>query len=242
MTACRLINMWSGPRNVSTAMMYSWRQRSDTTVWDEPMYGHYLVVTGIDHPDRERILSAVPTAADEIIAEMLHGDCPRPVRFFKNMAHHLVGFDLSIVDQLDNFLLTRDPRDMLPSLAKGLGRAPVMSDTGFDIQVEIVERQLAAGTTPIVVDSRTLLDHPRPVLNALCTRLGLPFEEAMLTWPAGPKPEDGVWGEHWYGRLHETTGFEPYQPKHEPFPANLEPLYEACRPLYDRLTEFAINA
>ncbi len=241
MSECRLINMWSGPRNVSTAMMYSWRQRADTTVVDEPMYGHYLVVTGVDHPGRDHILAAVPTDADHIVTGMLETECPTPVRFYKNMAHHLVGFDLAGFDQLDSFILVRDPRDMLPSLARGLGRIPVIGDTGFDIQDEIVARQLANGVTPIVVDSRVLLDDPAAVLAELCDRLDLPFDAAMLSWPAGPKPEDGVWADHWYGRLHQTTGFEPYRPKAEPFPEELEPLCAACLPLYGRLTEFAIG-
>ncbi len=237
----RLINMWSGPRNVSTAMMYSWRERGDTSVWDEPMYGHYLVVTGVDHPGRDEILAHVLTDADEILAEMEFGIVPTPIRFFKNMAHHLIGFDPAVVDRFDNFLLTRDPRDMLPSLAKGLGRAPVMRDTGFDVQVEIVERDLARGRTPIVVDSRTLLDHPQSVLTRLCERLEIPWDPAMLAWDSGPKPEDGIWGPHWYDRLHQTTGFEPYAPKTDPFPEDLEELYAACAPLYRRLTEYAIE-
>lgn len=241
MSECRRINMWSGPRNVSTALMYSWRQRADTTVWDEPMYGHYLIVTGVDHPGRDHILNAVPIDAGEITTTMLEGDCPTPVFFYKNMAHHLVGFDLATFDGLDSFLLVRDPRDMLPSLAKGLGRTPAMGDTGFDIQAEIVARQLTNGETPIVVDSRALLDDPAAVLADLCARLDLAFDPAMLSWPAGPKAEDGAWADDWYGRLHETTGFEPYQPKTEPFPEELESLYADCQPLYEHLTEFAIG-
>jgi hypothetical protein len=117
-----------------------------------------------------------------------------------------------------------------------------MGDTGFDIQDEIVARQLANGVTPIVVDSRVLLDDPAAVLTELCARLNLPFDAAMLSWPTGPKPEDGVWADHWYGRLHQTTGFEPYRPKAEPFPEDLEPLYADCQPIYEHLTEFAIGA
>jgi hypothetical protein len=234
--------MWSGPRNLSTAMMYAWRQRPDTTVWDEPMYGHYLVVTGVDHPDRDLILQHLPTDRDEIVDAMLHGDCPTPVWFFKNMAHHLVGFDLEIIDGLENFLLTRDPRDMLPSLAKGFGYLPVLRDTGFATQVEIVERIERSGRRPVVVDSGELLRNPPMVLRRLCDRIDLPFFEDMLSWPPGPKPEDGVWGSHWYARLHQTTGFEPYRPKDEPFPEELEPLYEECLPLYERLTEHVIRA
>ena len=238
----RLINMLAGPRNVSTAMLYSWNQRADTTVWDEPMYGHYLVATGVDHPGRTEILAAVPTDAGEILAEMRFGRVATPVRFFKNMAHHLIGFDPAVVEHFDNFLLTRDPRDMLPSLANGLHRVPTLRDTGFTYQVDIVERDLANGRRPIVVDSRTLLDHPEPVLMELCRRLDLAWDPAMLSWPAGAKPVDGVWAEHWYGRLHTTTGFEPYAPKTEPFPPALKPLYEQCRPLYERLAEYTIRA
>lgn len=241
MNKCRRINMWSGPRNVSTAMMYSWRQRADTTVVDEPMYGHYLVVTGVAHPGRDYILAAVPTDADAIVTGMVESECATPVLFYKNMAHHLVGFDPAGFDQLESFILVRDPRDMLPSLAKGLGRIPAMGDTGFDIQDEIVARQLANGVTPTVVDSRVLLDDPAATLTELCDRLDLPFDAAMLSWPAGPKPEDGVWAAHWYGRLHRTTGFEPYRAKAERFPDELEPLYAACRPRYEHLTEFAIG-
>jgi hypothetical protein len=233
--------MWSGPRNVSTAMMYAWRQRPDTTVWDEPMYGHYLLVTGVDHPMRDEVVAAVPTDRDEILDLMLNGACPTPVWFFKNMAHHLVGFDMAVVDHLDNFLLTRDPRDMLPSLAAGLGRVPEMGDTGFDLQVAIVEQIEQEGGRPVVVDSRLLLDDPRGVLGELCLRLDLPFFDAMLSWPPGPKAEDGVWASHWYRRLHRSSGFEAYHPRTDPFPTELQMLLERCLPLYERLTEHAIT-
>ena len=242
MTDCRRINMWSGPRNASTAMMYAWRQRSDTTVWDEPMYGHYLVETGINHPDRHLILDSVLTDHDETFYAMADAPCPSPVRFYKSMAHHLVGFDWSIVDRLENFLLTRDPREQLPSLAGGLGRIPTMRDTGFSVQVDLVERMLAAGQTPIVVDSRELLTDPRSVLSQLCERLDLRFEEAMLSWAPGPKPEDGVWGRHWYKSVHASNGFAPYRPKADPLSPDLEEIYATCAPLYRRLTKFAIRA
>ena len=238
MSNCRRINMWSGPRNVSTAMMYAWRQRPDTTVWDEPMYGHYLAFTGVEHAVRDEIVRAVPTGRDEIVDLMLNRPCPTPVWFYKNMAHHLVGFDVAAFDDLDSFILTRDPREMLPSLAAGLGRAPMMPDTGFDTQVAITERLLARGRRPLVVASHRLLQDPGGVLSRLCRALGFEYTDAMLSWPKGPKPEDGVWAPHWYGRLHETTGFVPYRPKTDPFPPELEPIYERCAPLYERLGEF----
>ena len=234
--------MWSGPRNVSTAMMYAWRQRSDTAVWDEPMYGHYLVETGIDHPDRDLVLASVPSDAGDIFYRMTEAPCPAPVYFFKNMAHHLVGFDWSVGDHLNNFLLTRNPREQLRSLARGLGRVPTMQDAAYDVQVRLVDHMVEARQAPIVVDSRELLLDPRSVLTQLCARLGIPFEEAMLEWPAGPKPEDGVWGHHWYERVHRSTGFDPYRAGSEQIPAELVEIYEQCAPLYERLIEFAIRA
>ena len=238
----RLINMWSGPRNVSTAMMYSWRQRVDTTVWDEPMYGHYLAHTGIDHPGRDETMAAWPTDRDDVLRQMTRGDVATPIRFYKNMAHHLVGFDIDVVDQFENFLLTRDPKDMLPSLQIGLGRVPEMLDTGFEFQAQIVERDLARGRTPIVVDSQVLQDQPEMVLRRLCEGRDVPWDPAMLSGPPGPKPEDGVGAPHWYARLHRTTGFEPYQPKGQPLPAELEDIYGACAPIYEALQEYAIRA
>jgi sulfotransferase family protein len=236
----RIINMWASPRNISTAMMYAWAQRPDTTVWDEPMYGNYLAVTGIDHPMRDEILASTPTDAAQIVDAMINGHWQTPLVFYKNMAHHLVGFDIAIVDAMDNFLLTRDPNDMLPSLARGFGRTPTMTDAGYAVQVEIIERILASGRRPIVVDARAVLDDPRKVLSALCDALDIPFDEAMLSWSEGPKEYDGVWGAHWYTRLHATTGFEHYTPGSGPLPGDLVNLYEQCAPLYEYLARFTI--
>lgn len=238
----RIINMWSGPRNLSTAMMYSWRSRADTTVWDEPLYGHYLEVTGIDHPGRAETIAATLTEPADLTNEMLHGESDTPLRFYKNMAHHLVGFDVAIVDEMENFLLTRDPRDMLPSLATGLDRVPEMRDTGFADQITIVDRIRASGRHPIVVDSREVLKDPASVLEQLCDALDVPWDPAMLSWPAGPKPEDGVWAPYWYTRLHATTGFEPYQPKEAPIGPELEGIYGECAPIYQRLSEYSLRA
>ena len=238
----RIINMWSGPRNLSTALMYSWRSRADTTVWDEPMYGHFLAATGVDHPGRDEVLAATLTSEPDIVAEMLRDDSPTPIRFYKNMAHHLVGFDLAIIDSVENFLLTRDPAEMLPSLARGLGRVPTIRDTGLEEQVQIVERILATDRDPLIVDSRTLLEDPQSVLRALCAALAVDWDPAMLSWPEGPKPEDGMWARHWYSRLHATTGFEPYRPRSAPLDPALETVHEQAAPLYERLAPYSITA
>lgn len=236
----RIINMWASPRNVSTAMMYAWAQRPDTTVWDEPMYGNFLAVTPIEHPMQDEVLAAMATDAGDIVDRMLNSEWPTPIAFYKNMAHHLVGFDIEVVDAMDNFLLTRDPIDMLPSLARGMARVPSLEDTGYSVQIDIVERLTATGRTPIVVDSRSVLDDPEGTLTKLCAALDINFDPSMLTWATGPKDYDGVWGSHWYTRLHGTTGFEPYNPRISPMPNELKDLLTQCAPLYGRLTEYAI--
>jgi hypothetical protein len=233
--------MWAAPRNVSTAMMYAWNQRSDTSVVDEPMYAHYLAVTGLDHPVRVEVMASLPVDEDTVVASMLNGIWDTPLVFIKNMAHHLEGMDVGVIDGMDNFLLTRDPRDMLPSLDRGLGRTPTMRDAAYELQIEILERIIDSGREPIVVDSRTVLDAPEPTLQALCAALEVPFDGAMLSWPAGAKTVDGVWGRHWYERLHRSTGFEPNASSQEALADDLKPLYEECAPMYDRLSSYAIE-
>jgi hypothetical protein len=226
---------------MSTAMMYAWNERDDTTVIDEPMYAHYLEVTGLDHPVRDEVMEALPAEEDAVVASMLGAAWDTPLLFIKNMAHHLEGMDAAFVDEMDNFILTRDPVDMLPSLARALGRTPTMQDAAYGYQIEILERILASGRDPIVVDSRSLLDDPESTLRALCGALLIPFDLEMLSWPPGPKDVDGVWGAHWYKRLHQSTGFEPYVVSGEPLPDELVPLYDECAALYERLTGYAVG-
>jgi hypothetical protein len=235
------LSMWSGPRNISTALMYSFRQRSDTEVFDEPLYGHYLKISSADHPGKDEVMAAMDTNGERVVREVLLKNSHKPIRFYKNMAHHLLGLDRAFLSQLTNILLTRDPRDMLPSLAQQLPN-PVLRDTGLKEQVEILEVILKSGQTPIVIDSRELLLNPKAVLQETCERLGLPFEAAMLSWPAGKKSEDGVWAKHWYHNVHRSTTFGSYEVKPEPFPNHLEALLEECLPFYEKLYSYAVKA
>ena len=232
--------MWSGPRNVSTAVMYAFRERDDTKVFDEPLYGYYLAREGADHPGAEQVVAAMETEGSAVVRNVMLGPCDTPVRFYKNMAHHLRGLDRGVLDDVRNLLLTRDPREMLPSLAQQIPE-PTLADTGLVEQVDILEHELAADRRPVVLDAKRLLLNPPAVLIEACRRLGLRFQPAMLSWEAGPKPEDGVWAPHWYGNVHRSTGFARYRPKREPFPEHLEPLLEACEPLYERLLVYAIG-
>ena len=239
--SCLRLSIWSGPRNVSTALMYSFRQRSDTRVFDEPLYGYYLRHSGARHPGRNEVLAAMDRDGERVVRDILLGPCERPVLFFKNMAHHLRGLDWDFLDDLRSVLLTRDPAEMLPSLA-GHITDPSLADTGLPEQVQLLERELDRGRSPIVLEAKEILRDPRSVLTEACRRLGIPFAETMLTWPAGPKPEDGVWARYWYASAHRSTGFAPYRPKEAPFPDELLPLLEEARPLYARLAEHAIRA
>lgn len=234
------INSWSGPRNISTAFMYSFRQRADCSVVDEPLYAHYLVRSGVTHPGGDDVIASQSTDADEVIRTVLMSPSPTPVRFYKQMAHHLDGVDPSFLGYCQNILLIRDPREMLPSLSVQLDDIHV-DQTGLPNQVRLLDEIVGQGATPVVLDSKVLLQNPPAVLSELCARLGITFDEAMLSWPPGPKPEDGVWATHWYDNVHASTGFAPYRPKSDPFPGHLEPVLAEAQPLYDRLAEYAIR-
>ena len=236
------ICLWSGPRNVSTALMYSFAQNEAIAVIDEPLYGHYLRVTGAEHPGREDVVAAMNCDGDAVMRELLDRQArnPEPRLFIKHMAHHLVDLDLGFLRETCNVFLIRDPRDMLPSLAIQLPE-PRLADTGFRKQWELFSDLVEAGQSPVVLDSRELLTDPRSVLRRLCDRIGVPFTPAMLHWQAGPRPEDGVWAPHWYDAVHRSTGFAPYKAK-TGFPERLRPLLEECRPWYEKLFEHAIRA
>ncbi len=234
------VNLWSGPRNVSTALMYSFAQRADTRVVDEPLYGHYLRVSGADHPAAAAVMAAVDCDGARVVREVILGPCDRPVLFCKQMAHHLVELDEGFLGACANVLLIRDPEQMLPSLARQIPR-PTLRDTGLARQWTLFETLRDLGQDPPVLDARALLLDPPGVLARVCDRLGLPFDAAMLRWPAGPRPEDGVWAPHWYHTVWTSTGFQPYRPKPEPFPAALAAVLAECRPYYARLAARAIR-
>lgn len=235
------IQCWSGPRNVSTALMYSFNQRTDTTVIDEPLYAHYLSRDDRGHPGAAAVLASQSTDASSVIEEVILGPCPTPVLFIKQMAHHLAGLDRGFLARTRNILLTRNPRDMLRSLAVHLPECGLL-DTGLVEQVELLDAIVAQGGTPVVIDSAALLADPAGVLSQTCRSLGLAFDEAMLSWEAGPKVEDGVWASHWYSAVNRSTGFEPQRKSDLPMPPRLLPILDEAEPLYDRLCQFAVAA
>ncbi|MBD0372771.1 MAG: sulfotransferase family protein [Pyrinomonadaceae bacterium] len=234
------ICLWSGPRNVSTALMYSFAQRSDTRALDEPLYAHYLSVTGAEHPGKDEVLASMEQDGERVVRDVILGPCDRPVLFMKQMAHHLVNIDRSFLKQTINILLVRDPEYVLPSLATKLPTVN-LRDTGLAIQCELLQQLREWGQEPLVLDSSDFFPDTAGLLNTLCERIGIPFEEAMLRWPAGPHPEDGVWAPYWYHTVHSSTGFErPAEAKS--CPPHLKPLLEECRPYYALLKATAMKA
>ena len=236
------ICLWSGPRNVSTALMYSFAQRADMRVVDEPLYGHYLRITGAEHPGRDEVMAAMNCDGDAVMQDLLSQQAGDPSRrlFIKHMAHHLVAIDLGFLHDTCNVFLVRDPREMLPSLTIQVPHAR-LEDTGLKRQWDLFCDLRSAGQQPAVLDSRELLLDPDAVLRQLCKHLGHDFSPAMLRWPAGPRPEDGVWAPHWYHAVHKSTGFARYTPK-SAFPEDLESLLAECQPWYDQLYAHAIRA
>ena len=235
------ICLWSGPRNVSTALMYAFAQRSDTQVIDEPLYAHYLYNTdrAAAHPGTPEVMASMSTDGEQVIREVILGACEKPVLFMKHMAHHLISIDRHFLQQTLNVFLIRDPREMLPSLTKVIGK-PTLADTGLKTQHDLLIDLRAVGQSPPILDARLLLKDPSGVLCRLCERLGLPFEAAMLSWKAGGNAADGVWAKHWYQNVHRSTGFAPYRPKSEPFPAELEDILGVCSVYYDVLRRDAL--
>ena len=185
------------------------------------------------------MLTHLETDSARAVQDTLLGRYHKPVVMFKNMAHHLAGLERGFLADLTNVLLTRDPKEMLPSLAEKIPE-PTLRDTGLEEQLEVLELVRASGQEPIVIDAARLLRDPETVLTKLCRRLELPFEPAMLSWPEGPKPEDGVWAKYWYKNVHTTAGFAPYHPKTAPFPEPLKPLLAVCAPLYEELKSYAL--
>ena len=237
MTEALRLAMWSGPRNVSTALMRSFDSRGDSLVCDEPLYAHYLDVTGLEHPVAEEVV-ARHEADWRTVVEWLTGPLPegKAVFYQKHMAHHLLPvIERGWLEQLTNVFLIRDPRQMLTSLLEILPE-PSIEDTGYPQQVELFEAERErTGRTPVVIDSMDLLLDPPAMLDALCRRVGLAFDPAMLTWEPGLRETDGCWAEAWYGNALSSTEFQPYREKEVRVPERFRSLEEQAVALYERL-------
>jgi hypothetical protein len=236
------INIWSSPRNISTAFMYSFAQREDATVFDEPLYAHYLTKTNstAEHPGTTEILDSQENSGKEVVKDLILGNHSTDVVLFKQMTHHLIHLNEDFLFKTQNILLIRDPQ-RIASYAKVIAN-PQMHDIGIQKQYELFKQLEKGGNVAAVVDARQLLLNPRKVLEILCQRLDIPFDEKMLTWKAGARPEDGVWAKYWYTNVHQSTGFQPYVEKTVTLPKKLALLAKDCQHYYDFLFSYAIKS
>lgn len=198
------VAMWSGPRNLSTALMRAWENRPDTVVLDEPLYALYLARTGLDHPGRDEIIATYPTDPVAAVARCLAPPPDgTPVVYQKHMSHHLLpGLDRSWLDQLRSFLLLRDPVQVLASYTR-VRETVTLADLGLEQQLELAPR------AELIIDADDFLAAPGAYLRALCDTVGIAFTDRMLSWPAGRRASDGCWAPWWYGAVEASTGFEP---------------------------------
>ena len=237
------IAMWSGPRNISTAMMRAWENRGDCAVSDEPLYAHYLAHTGLDHPGREEVIAAGDTDWRRVTAA-LTGPAPdaQPVWYQKHMTHHLLAhMDHDWIHALKNVFLIRDPAAVVNSYVKT--RASVTpEDIGLPQQRrlfdEIADR---TGSTPSVIDADDFLRASEAHLRKLCADLGIAFTERMLAWPPGPRASDGVWAPYWYAAVLKSTGFEAPPERTIRLDGECARVADACRPIYESLRAYRLR-
>lgn len=235
--------MWSGPRNISTAMMRAWENRSDTVVWDEPLYAHYLQTTGYDHPMRDEVIADGLTRWQDV-ADRATGPIPHGASVFyqKHMTHHLLpDIGREWFNDLTHVLLLRDPREVLLSYRRAM-ETVTLEGIGFPQQAELfdwlTEHQ---GRPPLVIDSGDFLRSPEPFLQKLCEHIGVPFEAGMLVWPQGRRDSDGAWAPHWYASVEASTGFAPWQQREGELTGELRDIEIAARVHYDRLFEHRLR-
>ena len=230
------IAMWSGPRNLSTAMMYAFGNRADFAAWDEPFYAAYLKASGLDHPMLGEIVSTHESDPD-VVAERCAGEIPdgKPHFYMKHMGLHMEGFPMEWAESCVNVHLIRHPARVVASYAAKRER-PSLHDIGFQQQVDVFERFPGP-----VVDSVDIRADPERMLKLLCTEIGIEFDPAMLTWETGPKPYDGVWAAHWYGAVHRSTGFAGAEGPLPELEGDMADLVEAALPHYERLRAVALS-
>jgi hypothetical protein len=235
--------MWSGPRNISTAMMRAWGNRADTAVVDEPFYAFYLAHIGKEHPGAAEIIAAGETEWRKVV-DRLTKNAPRDRAIFyqKQMTHHLLPeVARDWLASLTNCFLIRDPAEVIVSYIRK-NDDPMLEDLGFVQQLEIfdwVRAQL--GKTPPVIEARDVLQNPERTLRLLCAAIGVGFESSMLSWPPGLRETDGIWAKHWYGEVAKSTSFQAYKAHPISVPARLHEIEARCRECYEQLRAYRIQ-
>jgi Sulfotransferase domain len=239
MNAPLRVAMWSGPRNISTAMMRAWENRGDCDVSDEPLYAAFLSDTQLDHPGRDEVIASGDTHYEQVVRGLL-GNAPngRPIWYQKHMTHHLLPtYQRDWIPQLSNILLIRDPAEVVASYVKS--RAAVSpEDIGIPQQRKLYDEiKQTTGKAPPIIDAGDFLRAPEKYLRALCDYLNISFTDKMLHWPAGPRESDGVWAPYWYAAVTASTGFEPWRARENTLDGQAAEVARCCRADYDFLHE-----
>ncbi len=233
------IAMWSGPRNISTALMYAFAARDDCTVWDEPFYAWYLETTGLEHPMGDEVIAAGITDAGEVMKRCIAP--PADLHYQKHMTQHMLeNLDRNWIAKVKNAFLIRSPEKVLASYSQKRQQV-TLQDIGYVEQLEIFT-QIAdqTGTAPPVIDSDKFLQNPQQGLQRLCAALDIPYTNKMLSWPKGPKPFDGVWAAHWYNAAHQSTGFAVPVMREINLSPELQKIADQAEPLYAKLHRYAL--
>jgi len=216
--------------------MYSFAQRKDTLVIDEPLYGHYLRVTKADHPGKDEVMASMDCDGEKVVREIILGDYEADVVFMKQMTHHLIGIDESFLEKITNVFLIRDPRLLIASFSKVIA-SPGMDDIGIRKQYELYKRLEQGGMRNAVIDSGTILENPALSLSNLCKAIEIEYDESMLSWKAGPRKEDGVWAKFWYEKVHASEGFGKSDHKPVQLNSELQLLADECMEYYRFMKE-----
>jgi len=252
MNEIKFINCWSPPRNISTALMYSFAQRSDTLVIDEPIFAHYIRVSKTEHPGGQEVLNTYDNDGNRVMEQILNKTLQetngRNIVFMKQMGKHLLDIDMDFLKKTENILLIREPTRMLASYIKGMKKedgTPIdfsISEAGYDKLISIYHYLKNNQLDAIVLDSDEVLKNPKIVLKKLCFRLGIPFEENMLSWSPGPRIEDGCWSRYWYENVHKSTGFQEYEETPLPeLPLKFQQMNQQLLISYQFLLQFKIS-
>ena len=237
------VAMWSGPRNISTAMMRAWGNRPDTCIVDEPFYAFYLKATGKKHPGADEVIATGETDWRKVVTQ-LTSPLPNGKRIFfqKQMTHHLLPeVDREWLGGVTNCFLIRDPRDVIVSYIKKQ-EDPALEDLGFVQQAEMFDFvREHTNAIPTIVDAKDVLENPERVLRLLCQAVGVEFIRSMLSWSPGLRDTDGIWAKYWYGEVAKSTSFQPYRPRHDEVPRHLLEIHKRCRECYDHLYEHRLR-
>jgi len=234
----KIICLWSCPRNVSTALMYSFAQREDTSVFDEPLYAHYLKKSGAKHPAREEVLSSLDNDGNKVVQEVILQESNK-ILFHKLMTHFLLDINTDFLSLVTNIIFIRDPKEIIASYSKVIPN-PTMEDVGIKKQYELYLDLKKRGKEPIILDSKYLLQNPGLILKKVCLLLEIPFDKKMLEWQRGARVEDGVWASYWYKNIHNSTGFFTYTTQTITLTESNAILEKECLPYYEFLTAKSI--